>query len=124
MLIDGGTVAMSKVAVMDNTAAGKSGSNGANGHSATAGHPTGGAGGDGTAGGDARGGGIYLAGGKLTLTDDLIRATSPRAEPAAAAAAAATAIRYLTRTTLGCGYTLHRLPFRHRRLRRQRRSGR
>ena len=44
VLIDGGIVAMSKVAMMKNTAAGLAGAGGANGSSATSANPTGGAG--------------------------------------------------------------------------------
>ena len=72
LLIDGGQVAMSNVALMNNEAAGLSGSNGGSGHSATSANPTGAAGGAGGAGGNAQGGGIYLYAGSLTLTHDTI----------------------------------------------------
>ena len=42
LLIDGGMVSLSNVAVMNNGAVGFSGANGANGQSASSGHPTGG----------------------------------------------------------------------------------
>ena len=93
VLIDGGQVAMSNVALMNNEAAGFSGSNGRNGHSATTSNPTGGDGGAGGAGGNAQGGGIYLYAGSLTLTKTPLRGTSPRAVPAARVGAAATGIR-------------------------------
>ncbi len=53
VLIDGGSVAMTNVAIVNNLAVGASGTGGN--------------------GGDAQGGGIFLGGGSLTLTDDLIQ---------------------------------------------------
>ena len=73
LLIDGGTVALSDVAVLSNSATAATGSAGRGG---TAGQPTGGPGG---AGGAASGGGIYLAAGKLTLTNDLIQSNKAQA---------------------------------------------
>ena len=65
LLIDGGTVPMTHVAVSNNEA---QGARGADGKAGAAGQ----AGGNGGDGDDARGGGIYLAAGTLTLNDDLI----------------------------------------------------
>ena len=73
LLIDGGTVALSDVAVLSNSATGATGSAGRGG---TAGQPTGGPGGT---GGAAKGGGIYLAAGNLTLTNDLIQSNKAQA---------------------------------------------
>ncbi len=73
LLIDGGNVALSNVAVMNNAASGGAGADGSVGRSATQAYPTGGPGAAGGAGGNARGGGIYLASGNLTLTNDLIQ---------------------------------------------------
>ena len=73
VLIDGGQVAMSNIALMNNEAAGFSGPNGSNGHSATKSNRTGGAGGAGGAGGNAQGGSMYLYAGSLTLTNDVIQ---------------------------------------------------
>ena len=60
LLIDGGNVTLSNVAVIGNAASGAAGASGAGGQSATSGNPTGGPGGDGGAGGNAEGGGICL----------------------------------------------------------------
>ncbi len=68
LLIDGGNVALSHVAVLDNAASGAAGAAGVRGAAATSAHPTGGRGGNGGDGGNARGGGIYLATGNLSLT--------------------------------------------------------
>ncbi len=65
LLIDGGTVAMTRVAVSDNEAQGARGNDGQAGGRGQAGQ----SGGD---GGDGHGGGIYLAAGTLTLNDDVI----------------------------------------------------
>ena len=72
VLIDGGQVAMSNVALMNNEAAGFSGSNGSNGQSATSATPPAAPAAPAATGGNAQGGGIYLYAGSLTLTHDTI----------------------------------------------------
>ena len=68
LLIDGGAVMLSNVALSHNAAVGLRGADGSPGHSD----------GSGLAGAVARGGAIYLAGGNLTLTDDLFDADVAR----------------------------------------------
>ncbi len=65
LLIDGGTVTLSNVAVIDNHAVGTDGAAGANGQFSVAQN--------GGAGGSGFGGGIYLSVGSLTLKNDVIR---------------------------------------------------
>ena len=67
MVIDGGRVSLSNVAMLDNEAGGAHGTNGVPG-TPGAGNP----GGHGGAGGDAMGGAIYLGAGSLNLADSTI----------------------------------------------------
>jgi hypothetical protein len=67
LVIDGGSVSLTNVALLDNEAGGAHGANGVPGASGA-----GGRGGDGGAGGNAMGGAIYLAAGSLTLTGSTI----------------------------------------------------
>jgi hypothetical protein len=67
MVIDGGSVSLTNVAVLNNEAGGAHGVNGVPGTTGS-GNP----GGNGGAGGDARGGAIYLGAGSLTLTGSTI----------------------------------------------------
>jgi hypothetical protein len=73
VLMDGGLVAMSQVAIESNSAQGATGKGGFVGASVTAG--PGGPGGPGMIG---QGGAIYLAAGSLTLTNDLITGNTAR----------------------------------------------
>ena len=65
LLVDGGAVWLTSVALSNNEAAGAAGSNGADGALYTAG-------GSGGNGAEAQGGAIYVASGNLTLNDDTI----------------------------------------------------
>ncbi len=73
VLIDGGTVTMSDVAVTGNEAVGSAGGNGTSGHA-------------GVAGGEAQGGGIYMNGGSLTLNNDRIVGNIAQGGPGGAGA--------------------------------------
>ena len=121
LLIDGGNVALSNVALMNDAASGAVGAGGAVGRSATAGHPRAGPAATAAPAATARGGGIYLASGNLTLTGDLIEDNVARGGAGGAGGRGGYGYS-VQQTSSGCS-SIGPLPFRQCGAGRQRRAG-